>query len=146
MANIDKRYLRDTSKKRFYPVTYEECVIDSEGDTLDKKLEELSEKVDDATNSKQDKINSTVAISVSPGVGVPSGTASFENNTLSITLSNIKGEQGVQGERGHQGIPGKKGDTGSSVEFPFTLVNDLISNDTESGLTAAMGAAIDNVN
>lgn len=52
------------------------------------------------------------------------------------------GAQGPQGEQGIQGIQGPQGpqgNPGSSVDYPFELVNNLTTDDATKGLSAAMG-------
>lgn len=81
------------------------------------------------------------------GVGIDTieqtseSTASEGQNIITITLSNGDTQtftirNGKQGERGPQGL---QGNPGSSVDYPFTLENNLNSNDTTKALTAAMG-------
>ena len=62
-----------------------------------------------------------------------------------------QGEQGLQGEKGDKGDPGPQGErglrglqgnTGSSVDYPFTLVNNLVDGGTDKALTAEMGKYI----
>ena len=73
-------------------------------------------------------INSgTFPVSVSNTTGNPSGTATVSNGNLSITLSGIKGEQG---------------NTGSSVDYPYELVNNLTTDDATKGLSAAQGKVL----
>lgn len=118
-----------------------------------------------AVNAKQDSI-SNIAISVDPNVGTPSGTASMEDHTLSIAFKNLKGETGAipefsigvvtTGAAGSQAtvtvtgtteapvlnfqIPkGDQGDAASTVDYPFTLVNNLITNDSTKALAASQG-------
>lgn len=52
------------------------------------------------------------------------------------------GPQGVQGPVGPQGIQGPQGNTGSSIDYPFTLVNNLTEGGTDSALTAEQGKII----
>lgn len=52
------------------------------------------------------------------------------------------GPQGIQGPQGPQGVrgpQGEQGNTGSSVDYPFELINNLTTEDAEKGLSAAMG-------
>ena len=51
-------------------------------------------------------------------------------------IQGIQGEQGIQGIQGEQGI---QGNTGSSVEYPYELVNNRTTDDATKGLSAAEG-------
>ena len=85
------------------------------------------------------------AVSVSPNIdevvvtvddqtgGEPSGTGYVSGNTLHLSFSNLKGEQGEQGQQGN---------TGSSVDYPYELVNNLTTNDPTKGLSAAQGKVL----
>lgn len=66
----------------------------------------------------------SVNVSVDNNTGLPSATASLSGGVLTLTFHNLKGEQG---------------DTGSSVDYPYTLANNVTTNDATQGLSAAMG-------
>jgi len=97
-------------------------------------------------------INATEAATES-AIAEISYTASTEDdgiNVLHIKQAdgneqdfNIKnGSQGSQGERGAQGIQGpqgEQGNTGSSVDYPFELVNNETTDDATKAHTAAGG-------
>ena len=104
----------------------------------------------------------TILATVNNGSGVPgvdilsSGPDSARN--LTFRFKNLKGdpgpqgvpgpqgEEGPQGEQGPQGIQGPKGDqgnTGSSVAYPYELVNNVTTNDATKGLSAAMGVQLE---
>jgi len=68
-------------------------------------------------------ITSAVA-SVDDGTGVPSVEASLNAGVLTLVFHNLKGLQG---------------NPGSSVDYAFTLVNNLITDDSTKALTASMG-------
>jgi len=53
--------------------------------------------------------------------GNPQGTATFEDGVLTLSFTGLKGEQG---------------NTGSSVDYPFELVNNV----TEGGADKALSA------
>lgn len=50
-----------------------------------------------------------------------------------------KGEKGERGETGATGPQGPQGNTGSSVAYPFELVNNLTDGSAEKALSAQMG-------
>ena len=50
-----------------------------------------------------------------------------------------KPSRGIQGEQGIQGIQGIQGNTGSSVDYPYELVNNRTTDDATKGLSAAEG-------
>jgi hypothetical protein len=50
-----------------------------------------------------------------------------------------RGSQGPQGETGPQGPQGLQGNTGSSVDYPFELVNNRTTDDATKALSAAEG-------
>lgn len=66
----------------------------------------------------------SVEASVDNNTGIPSVEASVNAGVLTLTFHNLKGLQG---------------DTGSSVDYPFTLVNNTTTDDPLQALTAAMG-------
>ena len=66
----------------------------------------------------------TVRVTVDSNTGTPSGTGSITGSTLTLSFHNLRGEQG---------------NTGSSVDFPYELVNNLTTNDATKGLSAAQG-------
>lgn len=65
-----------------------------------------------------------VSATVDNNTGIPSVDVSFSNGTIHLAFHNLKGAQG---------------NTGSSVDYPFTLVNNVITDDATQALTAAMG-------
>lgn len=84
-----------------------------------------------------------VEVSVEDSVGTPYATASIENGKLSMSFAGIKGADGEpgpagpagpQGETGPQGV---QGNTGSSVDYPFELVNNETTDDPTKAHTAA---------
>lgn len=66
----------------------------------------------------------SAVVTVDNTTGTPSATATVNNGALSISLSGIKGEQG---------------NTGSSVDYPYELVNNRTTDDATKGLSAAEG-------
>ena len=114
----------------------------------------------DALSGKQNTIN-TVSVSVSNTTGTPSGTASVSGSTMNLSFSGIKGEKGdtgatgAKGDTGAQGPKGEKGDagatgpqgpqgnTGSSVDYPFELVDNLTTDDATKALSAAQGVVLE---
>lgn len=85
----------------------------------------------------------TASVTVDATTGTPSATATITNKNLALSFSGIKGEQGIQGVRGPKG---DQGNTGSSVDYPYELVNNLTTDDSTKGLTAAMGKQVgDNI-
>lgn len=57
-------------------------------------------------------------------------------------LQGETGAQGPQGPRGPQGPQGPQGNPGSSVDYPFELVNNLFGGGTDKALTAEMGKVL----
>lgn len=55
----------------------------------------------------------------------------------------VQGPQGIQGPQGPQGPQGEQGNTGSSVDYPYELVNNLTTDDATKGLSAAQGKVLD---
>ena len=66
----------------------------------------------------------SVTASVDNNTGVPYVEASLSGQTLVLAFHNMKGQQG---------------DTGSSVDYPYTLANNVTTDDATQGLSAAMG-------
>ena len=70
---------------------------------------------------------SSVNVNVSNTSGTPSGSATLNSGILTLSLAGLKGEQG---------------NTGSSVDYPYELVNNRTTNDATKGLSAAEGKRI----
>ena len=66
----------------------------------------------------------SVVASVDTNTGVPSVDVALNSGVLTLTFHNLKGVQG---------------NTGSSVDYPFVLVNNLTDGGVDKGLTAEMG-------
>ena len=112
----------------------------------------------------------TISASISGGVGTPgvsvqsSGPDTAKN--IAFQFTNLKGETGVTscvvtvdnttgnpscavslvGQELHldfSGLKGAQGNTGSSVDYPFTIVNNLTTDDATQALSAAMGVQLE---
>jgi len=112
----------------------------------------------------------TIGADITGGVGTPavsvesSGPATAKN--LQFHFTNLKGETGVtsvvatvdnttgtpactvslvgqQLTLAFTGLKGAQGDTGSSVDYPFTIVNNLTTDDATQALSAAQGVVLD---
>lgn len=112
----------------------------------------------------------TISASISGGVGNPgvsvqsSGPDTAKN--IAFQFTNLKGETGVTscvvtvdnttgnpscavslvGQELHldfSGLKGAQGNTGSSVDYPFTIVNNLTTDDPTQALSAAMGVQLE---
>lgn len=70
---------------------------------------------------------SSVNVNVSNTSGTPSGAATLNGGLLTLSLAGLKGEQG---------------NTGSSIDYPYELVNNRTTNDATKGLSAAEGKRI----
>lgn len=111
-----------------------------------------------------------ISASISGGVGTPgvsvqsSGPDTAKN--IAFQFTNLKGETGVTscvvtvdnttgnpscavslvGQELHldfSGLKGAQGNTGSSVDYPFTIVNNLTTDDATQALSAAMGVQLE---
>ena len=87
----------------------------------------------------------------------------YGQNVVTITLSNgtsksfviknggngptgprgPKGDTGATCPQGIQGPQGEQGNTGSSVDYPYELVNNLKTDDATKGLSAAQGVVLE---
>lgn len=99
-----------------------------------------------------------------PGVSVQSSGPDTAKN-IAFQFTNLKGETGVTscvvtvdnttgnpscavslvGQELHldfSGLKGAQGDTGSSVDYPFTIVNNLTTDDATQALSAAQGVVL----
>lgn len=112
----------------------------------------------------------TIGADIAGGIGTPgvsvesSGPATAKN--LQFHFINLKGETGVtsvvatvdnttgtpactvslvgqQLTLAFSGLKGAQGDTGSSVDYPFTIVNNLTTDDATQALSAAQGVVLD---
>lgn len=73
----------------------------------------------------------SVVVTVDGGEGTPSADATFADGVLTLAFHNLKGEKGDQGN------------TGSSVDYPFELVNNVTTDDATKALSAAQGVVLD---
>lgn len=80
------------------------------------------------TNLKGETGVTSVVATVDNTVGTPTCTVSLVGQQLTLAFSGLKGAQG---------------DTGSSVDYPFTIVNNLTTNDPTQALSAAMGVQLE---
>ena len=111
-------------------------------------------------------VNATVDANIgTPGVVVQTSGPDTAKN-ITFAFRNLKGETGVtsviatvdnttgnpacavslNGQELHldfTGLKGAQGDTGSSVDYPFTIVNNLTTNDATQALSAAMGVQLE---
>ena len=67
-------------------------------------------------------------VTVDNTTGTPSCSVSLVGQVLHLDFTGLKGAQG---------------DTGSSVDYPFTIVNNLTTNDATQALSAAMGVQLE---
>ena len=110
-------------------------------------------------------VNATVDGNIgTPGVSVNTSGPDTAKN-ITFAFRNLKGETGVTsvvatvdntsgtpscsvslvGQELHldfHGLKGAQGDTGSSVDYPFTIVNNLTTNDATQALSAAQGVVL----
>ena len=70
----------------------------------------------------------SVVVSVDDTSGAPEATANLIGQQLHLSFVGLKGEQG---------------NTGSSVSYPYELINNLTTDDATKGLTAAMGKKLE---
>ena len=69
----------------------------------------------------------SVVVTVDNTSGSPACSVSLNAGVLTLAFTGLKGAQG---------------DTGSSVDYPFTIVNNLTTNDATQALSAAMGVEL----
>jgi len=79
------------------------------------------------TNLKGETGVTSVVATVDDTVGTPTCTVSLVGQQLTLAFTGLKGAQG---------------DTGSSVDYPFTIVNNLTTNDATQALSAAQGKVL----
>ena len=83
----------------------------------------------------------TPTISVGANQGTPSASVTASGpdtaKVFAFAFDGLKGETGPQGPQGPQGNPG------SSQDYPFTLANNLTTDDSTVALTAAMGVQLE---
>lgn len=80
------------------------------------------------TNLKGETGVTSVVATVDNTVGTPTCTVSLVGQQLTLAFSGLKGAQG---------------NTGSSVDYPFTIVNNLTTDDATQALSAAQGVVLD---
>jgi len=80
------------------------------------------------TNLKGETGVTSVVATVDNTSGSPACAVSLSAGVLTLAFTGLKGAQG---------------DTGSSVDYPFTIVNNLTTNDATQALSAAMGVQLE---
>lgn len=80
------------------------------------------------SNLKGETGVSSVVVTVDNTTGNPSCAVSLVNSVLHLDFTGLKGAQG---------------NTGSSVDYPFTIVNNLTTDDATQALSAAMGVQLE---
>ena len=80
------------------------------------------------SNLKGETGVTSVVVTVDNTVGTPQCAVSLSGQELTLAFTGLKGAQG---------------DTGSSVDYPFTIVNNLTTNDATQALSAAMGVQLE---
>ena len=98
--------------------------------------QKIKSYVQEQIADKQDAID-TVNVSVDNTTGTPSASASISGGIMNFAFSGIKGATGPQGPKGDPG------NTGSSVDYPYELVNNVTTDDATKGLSAAQGKVLD---
>lgn len=112
-------------------------IIEGGGGSGDVTEEELQE----ALAAKQDLLVSGTSIKTINNVSVL-GTGNIVIPKGEDGQDGAPGPAGPQGPEGPQGPQGIQGNTGSSVAYPFELVNNRTTNDPEKALSAAEGYRI----
>lgn len=112
----------------------------------------------------------SVSATIDDNIGTPSVSVAASGpdtaRNFAFNFRNLKGETGVtsvlatvdntsgnpqcavslQGQQltlAFTGLKGAQGDTGSSIDYPFTIVNNLTTNDATQALSAAMGVQLE---
>lgn len=114
-------------------------------DILNDYIEDAQEAIEAAERLAQDM--STHAV---PYIGDNGNwfTWNYQTNQYEDTGKQAKGDtgaqgsQGPQGETGPAGPQGPQGNTGSSVAYPYELVNNCTTDDATKGLAASQGVVL----
>lgn len=109
-----------------------EVEVETSGDDAAKNFHFKFKKIKGVQGDRGPAGVESAVVSVDQTVGDPSATISIENGVLTLALSGIKGQ------------PGQQGNPGSSVDYPFELVNNRTTNDATKGLSAAEGYRLGN--
>jgi len=80
------------------------------------------------SNLKGETGVTSVVVTVDNTSGTPQCAVSLSGQVLTLAFTGLKGAQG---------------DTGSSVDYPFTIVNNLTTNDATQALSAAQGVVLE---
>lgn len=100
-------------------------IIESGGDVTEEELQEaLAEKQDTLVSGNNIKTINGQTVLGGGDITIPKGDT---------------GPQGPAGPQGPKGPQGIQGNTGSSVDYPYELVNNRTTNDATKGLSAAEG-------
>ena len=119
------RYIDDQDGNHVFPVTHERAVRDSDGVTLETKLGQKQATLISGTNIKTVKGTSLLG----PGnIDVQDGKSAYQ-------LWLDAGNAGTEADF----LASLQGDPGSSIDYPFTVVNNLTAGGTTSALSAEQG-------
>lgn len=110
---------------------------DLTSDDLGLATEEQGAKADTAVQQV------TVGTTITGEAGTNASVTNSGTSTAPVLDFTIpRGATGATGERGPQGFQGPQGNPGSSVDYPFTLANNLTTDDSTKGLAAPMGVEL----
>lgn len=158
------RYIKDKNGEIVLPVTHERGVIDSNGVNLETKLDgkqplinNVSVNVDNQSGTPSgsaslDDGTLTIHLRNIKGEKGETGAKGDKGDTGEQGPQGTQGPQGEKGDKGEtgstgatgpQGPAGPQGNTGSSVDYPYELANNLTTDDATKGLSAAQGVVLE---
>lgn len=128
---INIRYIDDQNGNHIFPVTIEQAVLDLEGVPLETKL-----------GQKQETLVSGINIRTVKGTSLlGSGNIDVQDGKSAYQLWLDAGNAGTEADF----LASLQGDTGSSIDYPFTVVNNLTAGGTTSALSAEQGKLLKNI-
>ena len=168
---LENELVGGTQSTDVYPVTSTKAVYDENNKSLDDTIKEIenalgegnggalggfkyAKSVDDIPSTppaSEENIGYVVGthlyVFVATGGDVKDGkwkdVGEFRGPKGEQGENGEKGERGEKGASGPQGPQGPQGNTGSSVTYPFELVNNLTDGGAEKALSAQMGKELD---
>lgn len=126
-----KAYIKNKKGTIVYPISVESAILDSSGNTLDQKLENLPNyptrnEVDETISNEVEGYMDTIDVSVDPNTGTPAVNAELRDGILHLQFFNLKGKIGDRGPVGVESIEINIGQGSGTPTGTATVSNGVL--------------------